>query len=137
MEVVVHSTLPIENNVVFGTIITVVIVIVVVVVGDCGLIVVRHIDSETAGYMRERKKPRHLRKNDLRVAYLSQQQLRGFNLPYQLGHIPPKGSTDQQFPDFFFENPSDADTASIPVMVGDLIIMATDGLFDNVDLGEL
>lgn len=53
-------------------------------IGDCGLMVIRHIDSETAGYMRERQLPRHLRTNDLRIAYLSQQQLRSFNLPYQV-----------------------------------------------------
>ena len=27
-------------------------------IGDCGLIVVRHIDSEISGYMRERQRPR-------------------------------------------------------------------------------
>ena len=53
--------------------------------GDCGLMVLRHIDSEIAGYMRERNTPRHMRTHDLRIAYLSQQQLRSFNLPYQLG----------------------------------------------------
>eukprot|EP00596_Hydrurales_sp_CCMP1899_P005502 CAMPEP_0119043486 /NCGR_PEP_ID=MMETSP1177-20130426/22685_1 /TAXON_ID=2985 /ORGANISM="Ochromonas sp, Strain CCMP1899" /LENGTH=412 /DNA_ID=CAMNT_0007011703 /DNA_START=660 /DNA_END=1895 /DNA_ORIENTATION=- len=98
--------------------------------GDGGLVVMRHIDSETVGYMRE-KVPRHLRKHDLRVAYLAQQQLRSFNLPYQLGFsgIPEfKGS---------FETPLDADTASISVMPGDIILMATDGLFDNLDLDEI
>ena len=72
--------------------------------GDCGLLVVRHIDSETAGYMRERQLPRHLRNSDLRIAYLSQQQLRSFNLPYQLGYsgIPEHGGS--------FETPSDANT---------------------------
>lgn len=101
-------------------------------VGDCGLMVVRHIDSETAGYMRERALPRHLRKTDLRIAYLSQQQLRSFNLPYQLGfsNVPEVSNTH-------FESPSDADTASIPVMPGDIIVLATDGLFDNVDLDEI
>lgn len=99
--------------------------------GDCGLMLVRHIDSETAGYMRERQLPRHLRKTDWRLAYLSQQQLRGFNLPYQLGYtnIPDTPNS--------FETPVDADTASIPVMVGDVIILATDGLFDNLDLDEI
>lgn len=56
--------------------------------------------------MRERQVPRHLRKNDLRIAYLSQQQLRSFNLPYQLGFsdIPThKGC---------FETPSDADSGT-------------------------
>lgn len=100
-------------------------------IGDCGLLLLRHIDSETAGYMRERQLPRHLRDTDLRIAYLSQQQLRSFNLPYQLGfsNIPENPGS--------FETPNDADTASIPVMPGDLIIMATDGLFDNVDLHEI
>lgn len=70
--------------------------------GDCGLMVLRHIDSETAGYLRynthqltdifhdifrDRHLPRHLRQSDLRIAYLSQQQLRSFNLPYQLGYV--------------------------------------------------
>eukprot|EP01035_Chromulina_nebulosa_P024678 gene24678-32142_t len=80
-------------------------------IGDCGLMVIRHIDSETAGYMRERQLPRHLRTNDLRIAYLSQQQLRSFNLPYQLGYgggIPNYSGS--------FETPADADTASIPIV---------------------
>ena len=72
--------------------------------GDCGLIVMRHIDSETVGYMRERQTPRHLRKHDLRVAYLSQQQLRSFNLPYQLGYSGIPQHTG------IFESPLDADT---------------------------
>lgn len=93
--------------------------------------VIRHIDSEIAGYMRERKKPRDLRKSDLRIRYLSQQQLRSFNLPYQLGfsNIPDTPSS--------FETPTDSDTASIPIMPGDTIILATDGLFDNLDLDEI
>jgi len=101
-------------------------------IGDCGLMVVRHIDSETAGYMRERQLPRYLRTNDLRIAYLSQQQLRSFNLPYQLG-------CSAGLPNYqgSFESPADADTASIPVMPGDIIVLATDGLFDNVDLDDI
>ena len=55
---------------------------------------------------RERQKPRHLRTNDLRIAYLSQQQLRSFNLPYQLGFsdIPEHKGT--------FETPDDSDTGN-------------------------
>lgn len=100
-------------------------------IGDCGLAVIRHIDSETAGYMRERQKPRHLRTNDFRISYLSQQQLKSFNCPYQLGF-----SNVDEYPGVF-ETPADADTASIPVMPGDVILMATDGLFDNIDLDEI
>ena len=72
--------------------------------GDCGLIVVRHIDSETAGYMRERQLPRHLRKNDLRIAYLAQQQIKSFNRPYQLGFCNIPGVS------WLGDTPSDADT---------------------------
>lgn len=74
-------------------------------IGDCGLMVVRHIDSERAGYMRNRQQPRHLRINDMKIAYLSQQQLRSFNLPFQLGYA-------DGVPDFKgkFETPADADS---------------------------
>lgn len=99
--------------------------------GDCGLLIIRHLDSEIAGYMRERHVDRHLRNNDLRIAYMSQQQLLGFNYPFQLGysgHLQYKGT---------FQNPSEADTASIPVMPGDIVILATDGLFDNVDIPDI
>jgi hypothetical protein len=43
----------------------------------------------------------------LHIAYLSQQQLRSFNLPYQLGF------SDRPDTPNSFESPSDADTASI------------------------
>ena len=32
----------------------------------------------------------------------------------------------------YFLRPSDADTATISIQKGDLIVMATDGLFDNM-----
>lgn len=101
-------------------------------VGDGGLVVMRHIDSETAGYMRERRLPRHLRTHDLRIAYIAQQQLRSFNLPYQLGHA-------SKLPNYqgSFETPADADTAAVPLMPGDIVVMASDGLFDNLDLDEI
>lgn len=94
------------------------------------------------------KKHSHLKPNDLRIAYLSQQQLRSFNLPYQLGNSSNNITTNSsssassnntintQMPSNF-ESPADADTASIPVMPGDIIILATDGLFDNLDLDEI
>ena len=73
--------------------------------GDCGLLVVRHVDSEVAGGLtRERSTPRHLRSNDLLVSYLSQQQLKSFNFPYQLGY-----SGIPEHPGIF-ESPSDAST---------------------------
>lgn len=101
--------------------------------GDCGIMLLRHIDSPVAGYMRERQLPRFQRKNDLRIAYLSQQQLRSFNLPYQLGY----SDENCAYEGVQFESPTDADTASIPVLAGDIVIQATDGLFDNIDLDEI
>jgi protein phosphatase PTC7 len=99
--------------------------------GDGGLLILRHIDSETSGYMRDRRVHPSSNNNDLKIIYLSQQQLRSFNLPYQLGY-----SSIEEHPGSF-EHPSDADTASIPVIPGDIIILATDGLFDNIDLDDI
>lgn len=99
--------------------------------GDCGLMVVRHIENLTAGSMRDLTTSQGEKKTDFKIAYISQQQLRSFNLPYQLGYFK-LAETPQTF-----ETPNDADTASIPVMPGDIIILATDGLYDNVDLQEI
>ena len=103
--------------------------------GDSGIIVLRHIDSDVAGSLkREATIPRTERKSDLRVAFVSQQQLRSFNHPYQLGW------TGQEIPegeDNSFKTARDACTSSIHIRRGDIIIMATDGLFDNVHLEEI
>ncbi|CBN75514.1 conserved unknown protein [Ectocarpus siliculosus] len=100
-------------------------------IGDCGVVVLRHIDSNVAGYMREKKTPRHLRDSDLRLAFISQQQLRSFNLPYQFGYtnVPEDNAN--------FETPRDAVNTSFPVRPGDIIILATDGLFDNMELENI
>ena len=106
-------------------------------IGDGGLVVLRRTDARplsssplVLGSLNERERDRES-KSRVKVAYLSQQQLKGFNLPFQLGftNIPdtPAG----------FESPSDADTASVPVSPGDIVVMATDGLFDNMDLTEI
>ncbi len=106
-------------------------------IGDCGLMVLRHMDNETAGsYMRERHSPhipgsRDSQQNDLRIAFLSQQQLKSFNLPYQLGF-----SDIAEHPGNF-ESPTDANIHSMTVLPGDIIVLATDGLFDNLDLNDL
>lgn len=36
-----------------------------------------------------------------------------------------------------FEQPMDADTGSIPLMPGDVVVMASDGLFDNLEISEI
>ena len=53
------------------------------------------------------------------------QQLRDFNLPYQLGWTNEGGTKP-------FEAPSNANVGTVPVFADDIIVMATDGLFDNV-----
>jgi len=103
--------------------------------GDSGIIVLRHIDSDVAGALkRERNIPRTERKSDLRVNFVSQQQLHSFNHPYQLGWT---GSLLDDEEETSFKFARDACTSSIQVRRGDIIIMATDGLFDNVHLEEI
>lgn len=103
-------------------------------IGDSGIIVLRHIDSDVASTLqRNRGTPRLERKSDLRIAFVSQQQLKAFNHPYQMGwtgeEIVEKNSS--------FKQASDSCTSSVHILRGDIIIMATDGLFDNVDIDDI
>jgi protein phosphatase PTC7 len=93
--------------------------------GDSGIIVLRHIDSAVAGTLkRDRSTPRTDRVSDLRVAFISQQQLFSFNHPYQLGWT---GMEVKGIEKNSFKTARDACTTSIHVRRGDIIIMATDG----------
>lgn len=101
--------------------------------GDSGIIVLRHIDSEVAGSLkRDRDTPREKRTSDLRVAFVSQQQLHSFNHPYQLGWTGEELNEKSSF-----KTARDSCTTSIHLRRGDIIIMATDGLFDNVDVDDI
>jgi len=101
--------------------------------GDSGIIVLRHIDSDIAGSLkRDRVTPRLERISDLRVAFVSQQQLHSFNHPYQLGW-----TGEEMREASSFKGARDSCTTSIHVRRGDIIIMATDGLFDNVDVDDV
>jgi protein phosphatase PTC7 len=103
--------------------------------GDSGLIVLRHIDSDVAGALRrEKQTPRSDRTSDLRLAFVSQQQLRSFNHPFQLGWT---GANIASSEKTSFKQARDACTSSIHVRRGDIVIMATDGLFDNVDTDDI
>mmetsp|Transcript_3396 Transcript_3396/g.9476 ORF Transcript_3396/g.9476 Transcript_3396/m.9476 type:complete len:688 (-) Transcript_3396:344-2407(-) len=103
--------------------------------GDSGIIVLRHIDSDVAGTLkRDRITPRAERTSDLRVAFISQQQLHSFNHPYQLGWTGEELSKNDKTS---FKTAHDSCTTSIHVRRGDIIIMATDGLFDNVDVDDI
>ncbi len=72
--------------------------------------------------------------NAHKVAFRSPQQLRAFNAPYQLGRAP-DSPTDK--PDDRFETPHDASLVRVPIRTGDIIVMATDGLFDNMPETEV
>eukprot|EP00590_Aulacoseira_subarctica_P010447 CAMPEP_0172435874 /NCGR_PEP_ID=MMETSP1064-20121228/71421_1 /TAXON_ID=202472 /ORGANISM="Aulacoseira subarctica , Strain CCAP 1002/5" /LENGTH=712 /DNA_ID=CAMNT_0013184239 /DNA_START=151 /DNA_END=2291 /DNA_ORIENTATION=+ len=161
--------------------------------GDSGIIIMRHIDSEVAGALkRDRTIRREERKSDLRVAFVSQQQLKSFNHPYQLGwtgeefksegesksfktaadfctstvHIR-RGDiivmggvafvSQQQLKSFnhpyqlgwtgvefksegeskSFKMAADFCTSTVHIRRGDIIVMASDGLFDNVDIDDI
>ena len=93
--------------------------------GDSGIIVLRHIDSDVAGTLkRDRITPRAERTSDLRVAFISQQQLFSFNHPYQLGWTGEELGQDENTS---FKAAHDSCTTSIHLRRGDIIIMATDG----------
>jgi protein phosphatase PTC7 len=102
--------------------------------GDCGIIVLRHIDSDVAGSLKRDKTPRAERTSDLRVAFVSQQQLKSFNHPYQLGWT---GEVLKEGESSSFKMPNESCTSSIHLRRGDIIIMATDGLFDNVEIDDI
>ena len=63
------------------------------------------------------------------VAFRSPQQLRAFNAPFQLGRAPDMEAGE---PDARFETPHDAALVRVPIKGGDLVVLATDGLFDNM-----
>ena len=100
--------------------------------GDSGIIVLRHIDSAIAGSLKRDRIPRVDRASDLRVAFVSQQQLHSFNHPYQLGWTGEETNEKTSF-----KSARDSCTTSVHLRRGDIVIMATDGLFDNVDIEEI
>lgn len=85
------------------------------------------------------------RRKGAHVSYRSPQQLHYFNCPFQLGFVGPDlrkdvtkdlHSTSSPTPmneKPLFETPDNGVKLRVPVLEGDLIILATDGLFDNVD----
>lgn len=61
------------------------------------------------------------------IVHRSEEQQHYFNTPFQLS-LPPPGHGDNVLSD----RPESADQLSFPVLDGDVILVATDGLFDNV-----
>ena len=68
------------------------------------------------------------------VAFRSPQQLRAFNAPFQLGRAP---DNELGAPDDRFETPHDAALVRVPIRDGDVVVLATDGLFDNMPESEV
>lgn len=87
------------------------------------------------------------RRKGAHVSYRSPQQLHYFNCPFQLGYVgreirqevakdlelAPSPSPTPMNEKPLFETPENGVRLRVPVLEGDLIILATDGLFDNVD----
>lgn len=61
------------------------------------------------------------------IVHKSEEQQHYFNTPFQLS-LPPPGHGHNVLSD----SPESADTLSFPVKEGDVILVATDGVFDNV-----
>uniref|UniRef100_A0A0R3RQ43 Protein phosphatase n=1 Tax=Elaeophora elaphi TaxID=1147741 RepID=A0A0R3RQ43_9BILA len=68
-----------------------------------------------------------------KVVYRSREQTHYFNAPYQLS-LPP---TDEGNGSFLGDSPEKAESASLDLMSGDIIVLATDGLWDNVTEDEI
>lgn len=62
------------------------------------------------------------------MVYQTKEQQYYFNAPYQLAVIP----KHLQSPGSLANTPSDADVAEMQLEKGDLILVATDGVFDNL-----
>ncbi|XP_022096292.1 protein phosphatase PTC7 homolog [Acanthaster planci] len=61
-----------------------------------------------------------------KVVHRSEEQQHYFNTPFQLSIAPPGLNT------ILSDSPESASSSSVPIKVGDVILMATDGLFDNM-----
>merc|ERR1719424_2026262 len=75
-------------------------------IGDSGVIILRHIQADLAGTVSHKINRQQTSggATDLRITFLSQQQLRSFNFPYQLGYAGPQADDDERL----FETPMDA-----------------------------
>ena len=99
--------------------------------GDSGALVLRLVDDPaTLGSMQLGREGAD--EHDWEVVFRTGQQLHGFNQPFQLGF-------DDEAPsgEICFDRPEAADVARTPVQSGDIIILASDGLFDNMHEAEL
>jgi len=112
--------------------------------GDSGIVVLRAMDRALSG---SALASRSLGRTpgaplERQVVLVASQQLRAFNLPYQLGYTDAHdGGGDRAEGDAvggsFFETPAHANVASFPVLASDIVIVGSDGLFDNVSVDDI
>jgi len=100
--------------------------LVVANIGDSGVFVLRRHKLEVSGTLGASD----LEDEKLYISFRSQQQLHDFNMPFQLGYA-------DGVPAEHFSIPKDANVMHIPIQADDIILLATDGLFDNMEEAEM
>eukprot|EP00345_Euplotes_harpa_P006604 CAMPEP_0168318512 /NCGR_PEP_ID=MMETSP0213-20121227/522_1 /TAXON_ID=151035 /ORGANISM="Euplotes harpa, Strain FSP1.4" /LENGTH=180 /DNA_ID=CAMNT_0008319591 /DNA_START=1671 /DNA_END=2213 /DNA_ORIENTATION=- len=89
--------------------------------GDSGFLVIRY-DEMTQSFQIVKK---------------SKEQQHSFNTPYQLANIPKDKFKAKIADQFWSDEPTLADTYQVKLKPGDIIMLATDGLFDNLFKHEI
>jgi len=105
-------------------------------VGDSGFIIIRRLGSNPSamGTLDAMGAKTPEGSSGHHVAFRSPQQLRAFNAPFQLGRAPDSLPGE---PDKRFETPHDAAYVRVPIQADDIIVLATDGLYDNLTEEEV
>jgi protein phosphatase PTC7 len=99
-------------------------------IGDSGFIVLRPMLSNSMSDPALFPMNPGQRQLHYAIIYRSPQQLHWFNCPYQLG-IDSAGNSSK------FDSPNDSEQLTVTVQENDLILLATDGLFDNITEEEI
>lgn len=94
--------------------------------GDSGLLILRDAARKTSGSLAA---PATTGVGGRQVVFRSQQQLHSFNYPFQLGWASDREDA--------FDVPTDAEQIRVHVEPHDIVIIASDGLFDNVHEADL
>jgi len=74
-------------------------------------------------------------KQRLEIVARSTEQHHRWNCPFQLTRLPP--ALSKKFPGFACDTPNDSDKYTIPIQEGDLLLVFTDGLRDNLHDKEI
>lgn len=74
-------------------------------------------------------------KHRLEIVNRSKEQHHRWNCPFQLTRLPP--ALARQFPDFACDTPDDADLYTAKIYEGDLVLLFTDGMRDNLHDHEI